>query len=307
MQNKVPKLDSDTLEPVTWAKNPDLEWCPPGHGDLYAALAGGKLDELLADGFKYAFVSNSDNLGASLDLALLTHFAESGSPMLMEVCERTAVDKKGGHLATRKADGRLILREAAQTSDEDEDSFQDTSRHRFFNTNNLWLRLDRLKEAIDANGGAVPLPMIKNDKTVDPKDSSTPSVVQLETAMGAAIEQFDGASAVVVPRSRFAPVKKTTDLLSLRSDAYVVTEDFQVQLAPGLVDPPNVKLDKKHFKLVQQLEAAMAGGVPSLLECTKLDVKGPVLFAAGVAFKGSVKVGLAQCDVAVGTRPNVVC
>lgn len=53
-----------TLQPVSWTENPHLEWCPPGHGDLYAALYGsGRLDELLKKGVKYMFVSNSDNLG----------------------------------------------------------------------------------------------------------------------------------------------------------------------------------------------------------------------------------------------------
>ncbi|CAN0566841.1 unnamed protein product, partial [Ectocarpus sp. 12 AP-2014] len=117
------------------------EWCPPGHGDLYAALSGsGKLDELLAEGIKYMFVSNSDNLGATLDLDLLAYFATSDKPFLMECCERTESDKKGGHLAKRKADGQFILRESAQCAKEDESDFQDTDKHKFFNTNNLWVR-----------------------------------------------------------------------------------------------------------------------------------------------------------------------
>lgn len=46
-QNKVPKVDVKTMEPASWPANPSKEWCPPGHGDLYAALSGsGKLDEV---------------------------------------------------------------------------------------------------------------------------------------------------------------------------------------------------------------------------------------------------------------------
>ena len=67
------------------------------------------------------------------------------------------------------------------------------------------------------------LPLIKNKKTVNPRDSSTPAVFQLETAMGSAIECFDDAGAVVVPRERFAPVKTTNDLFALRSDAFKVS------------------------------------------------------------------------------------
>jgi UDP-N-acetylglucosamine pyrophosphorylase len=176
-QHQVPKVDAKTLAPAEWPTNRNQEWCPPGHGDLYAALAGsGTLDRLLADGVKYMFVSNSDNLGATLDLALLTHFAESGSSFMMECAERTEADKKGGHLAVRAADGQLILRESAQCAKEDEGAFQDVTRHKYFNTNNLWVRLDKLKEAIAKEGGLIPLPMIKNGKTVDPKDGSSPAV-----------------------------------------------------------------------------------------------------------------------------------
>ncbi len=164
------------------------------------------------------FVSNSDNLGATLDLKILTHFATTDASFMMECCERTENNKKGGHLAIRNSNKHLILRESAMCADEDEAAFQDITKHKFFNTNNLWIRLDKLKEIVDKFGGFIPLPMIKNDKTVDPKDSSSQKVVQLETAMGAAIECFDGASAVIVPRTRFAPVKKCNDLLLLRSE-----------------------------------------------------------------------------------------
>ena len=109
-------------------------------------------------------ISNSDNLGATLDPKLLSYFAQSKAPFMMECCERTSNDKKGGHLASRE--GQLILREAAQCPDEDEDAFQDISKHRYFNTNNLWIDLEALKAIMTAHGGVVPLPMIKNKKTV---------------------------------------------------------------------------------------------------------------------------------------------
>ena len=90
MQNKVPKLLVDGLTPLSWPGDPELEWCPPGHGDIYASLAGsGWLDRLLAEGIIYAFVSNSDNLGATLDSRLLGWFAGSGAPFVMEVTART--------------------------------------------------------------------------------------------------------------------------------------------------------------------------------------------------------------------------
>lgn len=291
MQNKVPKLNAETLEPASCESDPENEWCPPGHGDLYAALVGsGRLDALLKEGFKYMFVSNSDNLGASLDLEILTYFAEKNAPFLMECCERTENDKKGGHLAVRKSDGQLILRESAMCAEEDEDAFSDISKHRFFNTNNLWVRLDKLKEIIDRNGGFIPLPMIKNKKTVDPKDDSSTPVLQLETAMGAAIECFEGASAVVVPRTRFAPVKKCSDLLLLRSDAYLLVDHKPVLNPACNGSAPVINLDSKLYKLVGALEEATQDGIPSLVKCDKLTIKGLVRMSKKTKFVGDVKI-----------------
>lgn len=289
IQNRVPKLHTDTLQPVEYAANPDLEWCPPGHGDIYPALVGsGWLEKLLAAEVKYAFISNSDNLGAQMDTRFLRWFAESGVPFVMEVTRRTEADKKGGHLATRKADGQPLLREIAQCPEEDVESFQNIEKHRYFNTNNLWIRLDALHEYLQANGGVLPLPVIRNVKTVDPRDASTPEVYQLETAMGAAIQCFPGARAVCVPRSRFFPVKTCSDLLLLRSDAVEINEAGLMSLAPECKGvAPIVQLNSKLYKLVDSLEEL---GVPSLKHVTKLTVTGSHQFAAGEPLSGEVTV-----------------
>jgi len=286
LQNQIPKIAADSLKPAQYETNPEVEWCPPGHGDIYAALLGtGKLDELLSQGVKYAFVSNSDNLGATLNPKILSYFATSKKPFLMEVTRRTAADKKGGHLAVRNSDKQMLLREVAQTADEDLDSFQDIEKYRYFNTNNLWIRLDELKKLMDANNGLISLPVIKNNKTVDPRNSESAAVVQLEVAMGAAIECFEGADAICVPRSRFAPVKTTADLLALRSDAYEITEDSRVSLVPERKGKPPVITLSKNYKLVDSIESI---GSPSLKEVTKLNVSGPVKFSKDVVLKGEV-------------------
>ena len=289
IQNRVPKLLTDTLEPVEFPANPELEWCPPGHGDIYPALVGsGWLDKLLSSGVKYAFISNSDNLGAQMDTRFLRWFAESGVPFVMEVTRRTEADKKGGHLATRKADGQPLLREVAQCPDADVPEFQNIDKHRYFNTNNLWIRLDALRDFLAANNGVLPLPVIRNVKTVDPRDAATPAVYQLETAMGAAIQCFPGARAVCVPRSRFFPVKTCSDLLLLRSDAVEINEAGLMSLAPecnGVA--PIVQLDGKLYKLVDSLDAL---GVPSLKHVSKLTVSGPHHFEPGEPLSGEVSV-----------------
>jgi UDP-N-acetylglucosamine pyrophosphorylase len=290
MQSRAPKVDAKTLRPISWPPNPQFEWCPPGHGDIYPSLLGsGVLDRLLVAGVKFLFVSNADNLGASLDLGLLSCFAASGREFLMEVAERTASDRKGGHLAQQN--GRLLLRESSQCPEADQPAFQDIRRHRFFNTNNLWLRLDSLQELLQRHGGFVPLPMIKNAKTVDPRDKSSPPVFQVETAMGAAIGCFHNAGAVVVPRSRFAPVKTTGDLLALRSDAYAVTRDWRLVLThQSQEQPPTLDLDPEYYRLTDQLEAMTDQGVPSLRDCRELVVRGPVFFNSGNVFRGKVSV-----------------
>ena len=286
MQNQIPKIDAKTMAPVEWEKQPDNEWCPPGHGDLYAALAGsGWLDALLAGGVKYAFVSNSDNLGAVLDAGLLRYFAESDMPFLMEATRRTEADKKGGHLAVRNADKQLLLREVAQCPEEDMGEFQDVDKHRYFNTNSLWIRIDVLKELLDKENGVLPLPMIKNKKTVDPRDKKSTPVYQLEIAMGAAIESFPGSGAVCVPRSRFAPVKTTSDLFALRSDAYQQTPDGRIALAAECQGKPPVINLSDEYNMVDSLEGL---GMPSLVKARKLTVRGPVRFADGVIILGDV-------------------
>ncbi|MFU8893074.1 MAG: UTP--glucose-1-phosphate uridylyltransferase [Luteolibacter sp.] len=288
MQNQIPKIDAATLRPAEWPADPSLEWCPPGHGDLFPALVGsGWLDRLLESGVKYAFVSNSDNLGAVLDPALLSHFAKSEAPFLMEVTRRTAADRKGGHLAVRKSDGRLLLREVAQCPDADLEPFQNIDVHRYFNTNSLWLRLDMLRDQLAADHGVLPLPMIRNRKTLDPRAPGSPTVYQLETAMGAAIECFQGAAAIEVPRSRFAPVKTTADLLALRSDAYEILADGQVALhASRSGQPPVIRLSGGY----QKIDALPGLGVPSLRGCSSLEIDGPVTFADGVILLGNVSI-----------------
>merc|ERR1719472_619506 len=198
----------------------------------------------------------------------------------MECAQRTEADKKGGHLANGSQG--LLLRESAQCPDEDEKAFQDVSKHRFFNTNNLWVNLPALKATFEKFNGVLPLPVIKNGKTVDPRDKASTKVLQLETAMGSAIECFPGAAAILIPRERFAPVKTTNDMLALASDAYEVTPDHRMVLkAERAGVPPNVKLDGC-YKFVDGLNGLIPNGPPSLIGCKKLVVKGKVVFAAGV-------------------------
>ena len=304
MQSMIPKLDADTLEPVSWSPAPSLEWCPPGHGDVYGALRrSGMLAQLLDRGFEYAMISNSDNLGATLDPRIASHVVGEQIPFLMEVIIGTEAERKGGHIAKRTSDGQLVLREIAQTPPEDEDSFRDFKRWRYYNTNSLWVNLRVLAEMLEQRAGVLELPLIVNHKTVDPRDSSSPPVVQLESAMGAAIGSFAGARLVVVPRSRFVPVKTTDDLLVLRSDVYRVNDAMVVEPIPerdGRL--PYVELDKRFYKLIDKFESRFPEGAPSLREAERLVVHGDVTFEGGVVVQGSAEVDVEEpTTIAAGT------
>jgi UTP--glucose-1-phosphate uridylyltransferase len=290
VQHKEPKIGVDDLQPVEWPDDPSLEWAPPGHGDLYTALlTSGMLEGLLERGYHYAFVSNSDNLGAVLEPRILAWMAREEIPFAMEVTRRTEMDRKGGHIA-QKPGGGYLLRETAQTPKEDLDALQDIGRHKYVNTNNLWLDLRALRDVMRERDGVLGLPLIVNRKTVDPGDKSTPEVFQLETAMGAAIGVFDGARPVSVSRQRFSPVKTTEDLLALRSDAYVLTDDAGVELAPERDGtPPVVDLDDDYYKLLRDFDARFPAA-PSLVACERLAVEGDVTFGRGVVVRGSVTV-----------------
>ncbi len=287
LQNQEPKLRTDTLMPVEWPSDPTLEWCPPGHGDIYTALLGtGVLEALLEQGYRYAAISNSDNLGAAPNATLAGWFASSGAPYAAEVCQRTPADLKGGVLAVRRADGRLILRESAQTRPEDMAAFLDPQRHRYFHTNNLWFDLGALHTALVERRSVLGLPLIRNVKTVDPSDKASPEVFQIETAMGAAIEVFEGATAVVVGRDRFVPVKTTNDLLLVRSDLYEVDDLGRLRLA--VAEAPLIDLDPAYYRTVADFDARFPAGPPSLREAASLTVRGDWHFGADVVARGRV-------------------
>ncbi|MGH2873176.1 MAG: UTP--glucose-1-phosphate uridylyltransferase [Solirubrobacteraceae bacterium] len=296
MQSMIPKLVQDTLEPVSWPRDPSLEWCPPGHGDVYGALRrSGALRALLERGFSHAMISNADNLGARVDARIAAHLAAREIPFLMEVAQGTEADRKGGHVARRRSDGRLVLRETAQTPASDADSFRDHRRWRWYNTNTVWVDLRALAGALQRTGGVLELPLIVNRKTVDPRDPESTPVVQLESAMGAAIGSFHQAQLLHVPRTRFAPVKTTDDLLVLRSDVYELSDDLDVLPVRERADSlPYVELDSRFYRMIDDFDARFPAGAPSLREARRLVVRGDVTFGAGVRVRGRVEIDAAE-------------
>ncbi|KAH0827462.1 UTP-glucose-1-phosphate uridylyltransferase [Lanmaoa asiatica] len=273
-QSRYPRIFADTLQPCPHqARDDKKHWYPPGHGDLYDSLVrSGILDRLLADGKEYLFVSNSDNLGAVVDQKILQHMANTGVDFLMEVTNKTKSDVKGGTLI--QYDGSMRLLEIAQVPSEHVDDFKSVRKFKIFNTNNLWINL---------KDGGMDLDIIVNPKVTDDGQS----IIQLETAAGAAIKHFKNARGINVPRSRFLPVKSCSDLLLIKSDIYSL-KDGRLIMNDGRMfgSVPVIKLGD-HFKRIQDFEARFKK-IPVVMDLDHLTVAGDVHFGRGVTLRGTV-------------------
>lgn len=292
LQHKFPKVLKQDLSPAVWPMDPDLEWNPPGHGDIYCALiTSGMLNKLIMRGYRYAFISNSDNLGGTMNVAALGYLVSKDFPFMMEVAEKTKADIKGGHIARLRQTGGLVLREIAQCPEEEIEEFQDIEVYKYFNTNNIWVNLVFLKDQLKEPGNIFKLPVIVNPKRISPRDDSSPEVYQIETAMGSAISIFERAAAVKVPKTRFAPVKRCQDLVALMSDCYVMTEDSRVIQNPQRrLGDIKIDLDDRYYRKIDQLQERFPHGVPSLVDCKSLKVEGNVYFGRGIMIKGDVTI-----------------
>ncbi|MEE1296539.1 MAG: UTP--glucose-1-phosphate uridylyltransferase [Bifidobacterium sp.] len=289
IQHVEPKIDEATGDPVEWPADPELEWCPPGHGDLYSTLwDSGLLDILEEHGFKYLFISNSDNLGARPSRTLAQHFENTGAPFMIEVARRTEADRKGGHIVRDRVTGRLMLREMTQVNPEDRAAAMDVHEHPYFNTNNIWVRFDALRKKLTEFDGVLPLPVIRNHKTVDPTDPSSTPAIQLETAMGAAVSLFPGAICVEVDRMRFLPVKTTDDLFIMRSDRFHLTDSYEME--DGDYHFPNVTLDTRYYKNIRDFDERFPYGVPSIAAAASIEVQGDWTFGRNVSLFGKAKL-----------------
>lgn len=239
----------------------------------------------ISSGREYCFVSNIDNLGATVDLNILNFLLNNGPDepkhgFVMEVTDKTNADVKGGTLIYYE--DKLRLLEIAQVPKEHVDEFKSIKKFKIFNTNNLWMRLKNIESLVEAN--ALDMEIIVNHKHLD----YGLNVIQLETAAGAAMKDFDNAIGINVPRSRFLPVKKTQDLLLAMSDLYSLSKGSLV-LNPARVFPtvPLIKLGDNHFAKVRDFMSRFAS-IPDVLELNHLTVSGDVTFGRGVSLRGTV-------------------
>lgn len=256
-------------------------WYPPGHGDVFPSLKNsGKLDLFLSQGKEYIFVANSDNLGAIVDLKILSHLVQNKNEYCMEVTPKTLADVKGGTLISYE--GKVQLLEIAQVADEHVNEFKSIEKFKIFNTNNLWVNLNAIKRLVEAD--ALKMEIIPN-----PKEVEGVKVLQLETAAGAAIKFFDNVIGINAPRSRFLPVKATSDLLLVQSDLYTVADGFVIR-NPARNNPANPSIELgPEFKKVSNFLSRFKS-IPSIIELYSVKVVGDVWFGAGVTLKGKVTV-----------------
>lgn len=282
IQHQEPKILAQTGEPVSYPEDSTLEWCPPGHGDLYSTIwESGILDKLSEYGFSYLFISNSDNLGARPSRTLAQYFENTHAPFMIEVAKRTQADSKGGHIVRDIETGRMLLREMSQVNPEDKRSAQSINKHPYFNTNNIWIRIDALKKMLKKYNGVLPLPVICNNKTVDPTNPESAKVVQLETAMGAAVSLFDDAICVEVDRMRFLPVKTTNDLFIMRSDRFHLTDSYEME--DGNYIFPDIDLDPRYYRNIDDFNERFPYSVPALAAAKSVTIKGDWTFGNQVS------------------------
>lgn len=301
-QSRYPRLVKDTLKPLC-LENPATfdkdDWYPPGHGNLYdALLESGVLDSLIAQGREWVFVSNSDNLGASIDTKILKSVADSGAEFVAEMATRTRADRKGGTLISYEGQPRLL--EVAQVDKEHMADFQDISKFRVFNTNSIWINLKAIRRNLDGGVGSMDLDIIPNNKSV-----KNETALQLETAMGAAISHFKSAMGVNVPRSRFLPVKTTSDLLLIQSNLYAVQGgSLKMNMErPAELGTPVIRLGPE-FKKVSDF-AARFDSIPDIQELESLTVSGGVTFGKNCKLAGTVIIVAqpgASIDIPAGAR-----
>ncbi|MDR1033177.1 MAG: UTP--glucose-1-phosphate uridylyltransferase [Bifidobacteriaceae bacterium] len=298
VQQKEPKLLASDFTPAVCPENPELEWCPAGHAEVYSALySANTLNQLQEQGMEYLFISNADNLGAVATPEVAGYFANTNASFMIEVAKKTPADAKGGNLVYHN--GRLTLREFSQVTPEDMQEAMQISKHPYMNTNNMWLKISALKRLLDESNGVLKLPFLKNRKTLDPRDHKTPEIIQLESAVGFAVALFDDSTALLVPKSRFLPVKTTNDLFALRSDLFEFDDDYIVRAnkkrlhcraVDELYSYPKIDLDKRYFKHVDDFEARVSDDLQSAIALKSLTVVGDKVIDRNVNLEGDVVV-----------------
>lgn len=282
-QSRFPRINKDTMLPVPESAGDEPSaWYPPGHGDIFESLyRSGILQELIDSGKETLFVSNGDNLGATVDLDILRYMQDTQSEYVMELTDKTRADVKGGTIINY--DGHVQLLEIAQVPKEHVEEFKSIKKFKYFNTNNLWMDLRAMKRVVEAQ--ELQMEIIPNPKSMK-RGGKEIQVLQLETAAGAAIRYFRNARGMNVPRSRFLPVKTSSDLMLVKSDLYTLVHGSLKMDASRYGGTPLIKLGNS-FKKVSDFQDRIPH-MPRIIELDHLTVTGNVYFGRNVELKGTV-------------------
>jgi UTP--glucose-1-phosphate uridylyltransferase len=285
-QSKYPRVIKDSLLPAPKSADSVIsDWYPPGHGDVFESLYNsGILEKLLQRGIEVIFLSNADNLGAVVDLRILQHMVDTKSEYIMELTNKTKADVKGGTIIDYEGSVRLL--EIAQVPKQHVNEFKSIKKFKYFNTNNIWMNVRAIKRVVENNELAMEI--IPNEKSIpaDKKGDADQTVIQLETAVGAAIRHFKNAHGVNVPRRRFLPVKTCSDLMLVKSDLYTLQHGQLIMDHGRIGEAPLIKLGS-NFKKVSSFQSRIPS-IPKILDLDHLTITGDVTFGRGVTLKGTV-------------------
>jgi UTP--glucose-1-phosphate uridylyltransferase len=277
-QGMYPLMYKTNLSPIPQSKN-DPNWSPPGSAEIFVLLkTTGLLDELLKEGKKFAFLSDVENLGATIDPKLLYHVEQKQINLLLEVTPRTKSEGNfmgGVPVLFRKKQHILELSQVPMHIRQTRFNFQD---FKYLNTNNIWISLQTLAK----------IEKISMDWALHSKMQKGREVVYIDTPVSMAIQSFPNPTAITVPRQRYRQVHHTSHLLAVQSDLYVL-ENGNFKLNPKRIPPtePLLKLGDG-FKTLDDYQKRFSCGPPSLLEIDHLTVSGEVNFGSDVVLKGTV-------------------
>jgi len=281
VQNVHPFMYKDTLSPLPKSQSSLEGWYPPGSGEVFSAMyRQGLLEKFKNEGKELLFISNMENLGSSVDLKLLHYIANPkvNLDFLLETTNRISTDQAGG-FAIKYKDRHVHILEISQIPSQVMSKFS-LSNFKYWNTNNIWTRIGVVIDMMKQQ--QIDLDFIVKYKVINGKN-----IAQLETPVAMSIQSFPKAASILVPRSRYRPVKSTSDLLQVQSELFELQHGLLVASTKrSYSSDPLVKLGDE-FKSMAEYERRFKT-IPNILELDHLTVSGDVYFGANVTLKGTV-------------------
>uniref|UniRef100_H3AA09 UTP--glucose-1-phosphate uridylyltransferase n=1 Tax=Latimeria chalumnae TaxID=7897 RepID=H3AA09_LATCH len=285
-QSSYPWVNKESMhskaEGWSTSKKETEKWCPPRHCDIYTSFChSGLLQQFLSEGKKYVFISNGDNIGATIDLHILNYLLNhtingKHCEFLVEVIDKIHADLKDRKLI--QDEKKLKDTQVPKVHMED---FTVAPEFKFFNTSNLWISLEALQRVHERE--TVQAPSLGDSVAINQGKNE----IQLKKAIGMSIKSFDNAVGINVPHTRFLPINTTSDLLLVMSNLYCLEQGcLHLNEKREFKTVPLVKLGTFFSKVQDFLQRFES--IPDLLELDHLTVSGDVTFGKDVILKGTV-------------------